>query len=123
MLENEKVWKSVFQKKAVPTEEEINMLSGIQKFRKQAEKKKFQVNRDQKNQVYGSNIVAGVAYRSFMNEEANRDGEKGANPLNGYQTYVVTQDGKMLVDFSEKYAITGKSGKNQKIACMRLLWV
>lgn len=123
LLGNDKVWKSVFQKKAVPTEEEINMLSGIQKFRKQAEKKKFRVNRDQKNQVYGSNIVAGVAYRSFMNEEANRDGEKGANPLNGYQTYVVTQDGKMLVNFSEKYAITGKSGKNQKIACMRLLWV
>jgi len=123
LLGNNKVWKSVFKKNAVPTETEINMLSGIQNFRKQAKKKKFRVNRDQDSGIYGSNIVAGVAYRSFMNEEANRDGEKGANPLNGYQTYVVTQDGKMLVDFSEKYAITGKSSKNQKIACMRLLWV
>ncbi len=123
LLGNNKVWKSVFKKNAVLTETEINMLSGIQNFRKQAKKNMFRVNRDQDSGIYGSNIVAGVAYRSFMNEEANRDGEKGANPLNGYQTYVVTQDGKMLVDFSEKYAITGKSSKNQKIACMRLLWV
>ncbi len=123
LLGNNKVWKSVFKKNAVPTETEINMLSGIQNFRKQAKKNMFRVNRDQEKNMYGSNIVAGVAYRAFMNEEANRDGEKGANPLNGYQTYVVTQDGKMLVDFSEKYAITGKSSKNQKIACMRLLWV
>lgn len=123
LLGNYKVWNSVFQKNAVPTETEIDMLSGIQKFRKQAGKKKFRVNRDQKNELYGSNMVAGVAYRSFLNEEVSRSEEKGANPLSSYQTYVVTQDGKMLVDFSERYAITGASDKNQRIACMRLLWV
>ena len=29
----------------------------------------------------------------------------------------------MLVDFSERYAITKESSQDQQIACMRLLWV
>ncbi len=123
LLGNDGVWKSVFQKSTVPTGDEIRMLADMQTFRLEAEKKKFRVNANQKNQIFGSNIVAGVAFRSRMNEEANRDGDKGANPLSGYKTYVVTQDGKMLVDFSERYAITKKSKKEQQIACMRLLWV
>ena len=57
-----------------------------------------------------------------MNAAAD-SGKKGANPLNRYKTYVVTQDNKMLVTFSERYAITKESTENQKTACMRLLWV
>ena len=82
------------------------------------------VNRKQKNKLYGSNIAAGVAFRSQMNEEKEREaGEKGANPLKDYQAYVITQDGKMLVNFSDLYAITRDSDKDQRTACMRLLWV
>lgn len=123
LLADYDVWKAVFQKNAVLTEDEIERLSGIQTFRLETEQEKFQVNRKQENELYGSNMVAGVAFRSRMNEEVNRDGEKGANPLSGYQTYVITQDDKMLVNFSERYAITGESSENQRIACMRLLWV
>lgn len=122
-LENKDLWESVFNKNTLPTDEALQKLSCMQMFRLEAEKDDFQINKEQKNEIYGSNIAAGVAYRSLMNEEANRDKEKGANPLSGYKTYVVTQNGKMLVDFSERYAITEASGEDQKIACMRLLWV
>lgn len=129
LLENKDVWTSVFKKSTVPTDHEISSLSGIQAFRlkaeetNQEEEKEFQINRTQKNEIYGSNVVAGVAFRSLMNKASNQDEEKGANPLSGYKTYVVMQDHKMLVDFSERYAITEKSSKAQQIACMRLLWV
>lgn len=129
LLENKDVWTSVFKKSTVPTDHEISSLSGIQAFRlkaeetNQEEEKEFQINRTQKNEIYGSNVVAGVAFRSLMNRALNQDEEKGANPLSGYKTYVVMQDHKMLVDFSERYAITEKSSKAQQIACMRLLWV
>lgn len=130
LLENKDVWTSVFKKSTVPTDHEISSLSGIQAFRlkaeetNQEEEKEFQINRTQKNEIYGSNVVAGVALRSLMNKaSSNQDEEKGANPLSGYKTYVVMQDHKMLVNFSERYAITEKSSKAQQIACMRLLWV
>ena len=123
LLENKDLWESVFNKNTLPTDDELERLSCIQMFRLEAEKEDFQINNEQKNEIYGSNIVAGVAYRSLMNEETNSDKEKGANPLSGYKTYVITQNGKMLVDFSERYAITEASSEDQKIACMRLLWV
>lgn len=132
LLKNEDVWKKVFRKGTLPEQEMLGDLSGIQGFRAKASEKKgkkgkdrtFQVNRKQKNKLYGSNIAAGVAFRSQMNEEKEREaGEKGANPLKDYQAYVITQDGKMLVNFSERYAITRDSDKDQRTACMRLLWV
>lgn len=129
LLSDEDVWKSVFKKNSVPTEDTLSSLSGIQAFRRKAEEKNdneekaFQINRAQDGELYGSNLVSGVAYRSRMNEAANQDEEKGANPLSGYKTYVVMQDHKMLVSFSERYAITGESSEGQRIACMRLLWV
>ncbi len=123
LLENKNLWESVFTKNTLPTNEDLKELSCMQMFRLKAEEEDFQINRDQKSEIYGSNIVAGVAYRSRMNEETNKDKEKGANPLSGYKTYVITQEGKMLVDFSERYAVTDASNEAQKIACMRLLWV
>lgn len=125
LLGNYSVWKEVVLKNTFPNQEMLDELSCIQAFRKDAEKKKFRVNRQQKKEIYGSNIVAGVAYRSLMNGAVNggKDQEKGANPLSSYTPYVVTQDGKMLVEFSEKYAITRESSRDQQTACMRLLWV
>ena len=123
LLGNNDEWKSVFEKSTSPTEEEIKRLSAMQTFHLEAENDAFRINAGQENEIYGSNIVAGVALRSLMNEEVNRDGEKGANPLSGYKPYVVTKDGRMLVNFSERYAITRESDKDQQIACMRLLWV
>lgn len=123
LLENNSTWAKVFQKETIPEQDMINSLSSIQGFCKKAEKKKYRINRKQKNDLYGSNIVAGVAYRSYMNGALENGDEKGANPLSNYQTYVVTQDGKMLVKLSEKYAVTRESSKNQRNACMRLLWI
>lgn len=129
LLADDSVWKNVFLKKTFPNQEMLDQLSYIQSFRQEARKKdkkdqyKYRINKEQKNSLYSSNIVAGVAYRSIMDDAMDRDKEKGANPLTSYKTYVVTQDGKMLVDFSERYAIMRESSKDEQTACMRLLWV
>lgn len=130
LLANDSVWRKVFQKSTLPTQEMVGQLSDLRKFsfrmtlktKKDKKKYKYQVNQDQDQKIYGNNIVAGVAYRSLMDEAVDSK-EKGANPLSGYQTYVVTQDDKMLVKFSERYAITRASSTDQQTACMRLLWV
>lgn len=125
LLEDYSVWKNVFKKKTLPTQDMLNDLSSIQTFCAKARKKQYRINTEQKRKIYGSNIVAGVAFRSRMEELEVKDDakEKGANPLKGYETYLVTQEDKMLVDFSERYAIIRESGEDQQTACMRLLWV
>lgn len=150
VLQNEE-WTDVFEKKRAPSQDMVGMLADIRQFNKQAcaqtgtegkkkKKKKetvtaepeelFRVNRGRKTEPYtgpyGSNIVAGVSYRKTMNDASDNSeekGDKGINSLNKYETYVVTQDGKMLVTLSERYAITRESSVDQKTACMRLLWV
>ncbi len=138
VLQNEE-WTDVFEKKRAPSQDMVGMLADIRQFNAEAktiEKKKtkkkeilmqpFRVNRDRETGPCGSNIVAGVSYRKMMNDAADNSeekGTKGVNSLNKYETYVVTQDGKMLVTLSERYAITGESSADQKTACMRLLWV
>ena len=134
VLKNEK-WADVFEKKGAPSQDMLGILSDIRQFNGRAltvEKKKkkkavvtqqFRVNRSRETGPYGSNIVAGVSYRKTMNEAEDNSEEKGVNPLNKYETYVVIQDGKMLVTLSERYAITSESSVDQKTACMRLLWV
>ena len=118
-------WKGVMLKHTSPKQEMLDQASAIQEFRKAAGKKKFRINTNQKRRLFGSNLLAGVGYRALMSEaqEIGQDQEKGANPLGKYKPYVVTQDGKMLVKFSERYAIMGESSKDQQTACMRLLWV
>lgn len=116
-------WEKVFARNRKPDLDMVNALIGIQEFNSEETKKKYMVNKDQKSKIYGNNIVAGAAFRSKMNQARDQVGEKGANPLSGYRTYVVTQDGKMLVDLSERYAITKESSQDQQIACMRMLWV
>lgn len=123
------VWGKVVQKETLPEQQLLENLSHIQGFqmkaseRKKDKTRKYQINRAQKDcKIYSGNIVSGVAYRAVM-DEAEKADVKEANPLAGYKTYVITQDGKMLVDFSERYAILKESSKDQQTACMRLLWV
>lgn len=123
------VWGKVVQKETLPEQQLLENLSHIQGFqmkaseRKKDKTRKYQINRAQKDcEIYSGNIVSGVAYRAVM-DEAEKADVKEANPLAGYKTYVITQDGKMLVDFSERYAILKESSKGQQTACMRLLWV
>lgn len=123
------VWGKVVQKGTLPEQQLLENLAHIQGFQKKASERKkdktrkYQINRAQKDcKIYSGNIVSGVAYRAVM-DEAEKADVKEANPLAGYKTYVITQDGKMLVDFSERYAILKESSKDQQTACMRLLWV
>ena len=130
LLNNEISWKKVASKKALPDDTMIRNLSSLQTLRVTAQNgtekdsDKYQINKGKKKQkVYGSNILAGVAYRKIMNNARDNKGE-GANTLKDYKTYVVTdEEGKMLVEFSERYAITQASSTDQQTACMRLLWV
>ena len=130
LLNNEISWKKVASKKALPDDTMIRNLSSLQTLRVTAQNgtekdsDKYQINKGKKKQkVYGSNILAGVAYRKIMNNARDNKGES-ANTLKDYKTYVVTdEEGKMLVEFSERYAITQASSTDQQTACMRLLWV
>ena len=129
VLQNEK-WLNVLEKKERPSQEMLGTLSGIESFNGKAAEQKgkkkqeiFRVNRGRETGPYGSNTVAGVAYRKTMNDASDNLEEKGVNPLNKYETYIVTQNGKMLVTFSERYAIMKDSSEDQQTACMRLLWV
>lgn len=120
-------WKKVFEARENPDQDMRSALVQIQKFNQTAYSGKFRINKNRKTSLYGSNMVAGVAYRKRVNEAVNEDSgkasDKGANPLSSYKTYVVTKDNRMLVTLSERYAITAESSENQKTACMRLLWV
>lgn len=122
LLENPSAWEKTVLGVTSPTQEMIDCLSAIQSSSAAAQKKKYRING--KGKLYGSNLVAGAALRAQMNEarEISKE-EKEKNPLNSYHVCVVTMDGKMLVDFSEKYAITRESDASQQTACQRLLWV
>lgn len=129
LLDNNISWQKVADKKTLPDDKMIKDLASLQTLRVTAQNSKnnkYQINKSQgkkKEKIYGSNILAGIAYRSIMNE-AIANTRKGANKLSDYKTYVVTDDeGRMLVEFSERYAITQASSSDQKTACMRLLWV
>lgn len=123
LLDNQSVWEKVILGKSFPTQEMIDYLSEIQSVSGTAQKKKYRINRKQGQELYGSNLVAGVGLRAQLNEARDSEEAKGANPLGSYRTYVVTKDDRILVDFSEKYAITRESDQSQQTACMRLLWV
>ncbi len=118
-------WSRVFEKEMIPDQAMRKSLEMIQRFYATANKKKYQINSKSELGLYGSNVVATVSERVFFQKAKmmqEQEKEKGANPLSDYQTYVVTDKGKMLIILSERYAITRQSSDNQKTACMRLLW-
>jgi serine/threonine protein kinase len=123
-LSDSTAWNKVFQGKIQPDSDMENLLVKIQGYSKVATKKKYKVNAEKG--LYGSNILAGAAFRSKLkqdDETSDTSKETGANPLKDYKTYVVTENEKMLVRYSECFAITAESSEDQEIACMRLLWV
>lgn len=115
-------WNQVFQRKIAPDQKTRSSLVAMQRFGGIASIKKYQLNWNMEWNLYGSNIVGRAADRFFFYNGKNLDEEKGVNPLSDYKTYVVTNQGKMLILLSERYAITRQSTENQKTACMRLLW-
>ena len=132
LMQNE-AWENVFAAQENPSTEMLKTLSGIQGFHNKAVSPNFKWNSQidgdgniagdggKNDKIYGTNILAGVSFRSRVNAALNRT-EKTANPVNNCTAYVVTQDGKMLVKYAERYAILASGSDEQKTACMRLLW-
>lgn len=67
-------------------------------------------------QIYGNSVIAGAGYRSVLNNA------KYGNQTIPYEVYVPTVDGKMLVEYSDKLAISAESSKNRQIAAMRFVY-
>ena len=137
LLEKEN-WRQVFTRKKLPDSDMLTPLSRIQSFRNTAAGPEFKLNctvdedgkivaeEKPKDRIYGSNVLAGAAYRKYMNQAAGRaknSKNEYANPITDYSVYVVTHGGKMLVSYSERYAILTRGSEEQQNACMRLLWV
>lgn len=138
LLLHEENWRQVFTGDNAPDSGMLAVLSKIQNFRNTASQPQFQLNgavdedgkilaeEQQKNSLHGSNILAGAAYRKYMNkaaDKARKGKDEYANPLTDYKVYVVTHNGRMLVTYSERYAVLARGSEEQQTACMRLLWV
>lgn len=131
-------WRQVFTKDGLPDSDMLTTLETVQRFRKTASVPEFKLNsavdEDGKiiqggkvnDKIYGSNVLTGVSFRKNINKAAERvRGSKTeyANPLTDRKVYVVTHEGKMLVAYSERYAVMAGGSADEKTACMRLLWV
>lgn len=66
--------------------------------------------------MYGNSVLAGSGYRSQWFEA-----KLGNNPI-PYKVFVPVADGKMLVQYKMKLAVSAKSSKNKQIAAMRFVY-
>jgi len=66
--------------------------------------------------MYGNSVLAGSGYRSKW------FAAKLGNNSIPYKVFVPVTDGKMLVQYKMKLAISGKSGENKQIAAMRFVY-
>lgn len=75
--------------------------------------------------VSGNSVLGGVEEREEMAKlrDTGMELSKKLNQVEDYSVQLVTQDGKMLVSYEDKFAISAESSRNRQIACMRLLWV
>lgn len=75
--------------------------------------------------VSGNSIIGGVEERKEMEKLRSKGTKSGKRPnqVEDYSVQLVTQGGKMLVSYEDKFAISAESSRNRQIACMRLLWV
>lgn len=75
--------------------------------------------------VSANSVLGGVEERkeleALKSEVAKSEAKR--NQVEDYSVQIVTQNGKMLVNYEDKFAISADSSRNKQIACMRLLWV
>jgi hypothetical protein len=135
----DKSWDKVFDGTMLPETGMLSVISNLTNYNDTINNLKYKVNvhvndetgipekdnqENSRDKVYGSNILAGVSYRSVLKRAKDQEKDnQDANPLKDYKPYIVIHNNKMLVSFSERYAITSLGTKDQKTACMRLLWV
>lgn len=75
-----------------------------------------QTEKKDSKKLYGNSILAGAGYRSELNQA------KVSNRTIPYQVYVPTVEGKMLVRYTGKLAISADSDKNTQLAAMRFVY-
>ena len=121
-------WQKVLDRKENPEPSMRVDMTDIMKYNQTVMKDAYILNAGIKDKsygdIYGNSIVADVTFRSRMNALSKEQGEKGANPVSDYSnTSVVTDDGRILVVLSERFAISDTATEDERTACMRLLWV
>lgn len=81
--------------------------------------------KDNKTKVYGNSVLCDVRYRQQMNRIRAAGAMAGnkENVLDDYRVFVAGSNGKMLVSYEDRYAISADSTENKQTACMRLLWI
>ncbi len=88
------------------------------------EKKGIDIGSGNGGYDFGNSTISGTSYRSilylfeqqFIQESVKKD------QVSDYSVSVLTQDGKMLVRYDEKFAINADSTENRQTACLRFLW-
>lgn len=82
-------------------------------------------SKDDNTKIYGNSALCGVEYRQQMQrlQDAGATVNNRKNVMGDYQVSVVTSNGKILLSYEDRYAISADSKKNKQTACMRLLWI
>lgn len=94
--------------------------------RKETKSKSAESRKADGNGVIGNSVMAGVEYRGKLYEQTKRtrgNESKKRDQVEEYSVRVVTHNGKMLVTYEDKFAVSARSTRNKQIACMRLLLV
>lgn len=99
-------------------EDFINNLTQLIQIKNQTQAKAGWKQTEKKNskELYGNSVLAGAGYRSELNQA------KVSNRTIPYRVYIPTVDGRMLVRYTGKLAISADSDKNTQLAAMRFVY-
>lgn len=124
-------WKSVYAGKGADIEMSQE-LCNIKNLNRIAEDNEYRIikkkNDNETVTLYGNNIIGNIALRKYIKaEEGKYIDEKGRakdskNKISNYKAYIITNNGEILLTFSERYSINADSTDNKKVACERFLW-
>ncbi len=71
--------------------------------------------------IYGKGMIAGMGARAFMPGYNDVDPNNKSRLKNG-QIFLLTNNDRIQVRYTNCYSISAKSGKSERLACERLLW-
>lgn len=73
--------------------------------------------------LYGNSAIADGSFRAKLKGATDLGSNRiQRNALKNYGVQVLTSDDHMLIQFRNTFAISADGSKNEKYACMRLLW-